>query len=368
MDRGEQIRVEVARHLLEDAGQALQPETCIDARERQGHATRGALVELHEDQVPELEPARAALGVVRDALRALGEVGAAIEVDLAARAARSGVGHPPEVAVVARVDVAPDRHSVRRQPDLVAPDLAGDLIILVGRRGQALRRDAEVPGQEVPRVVDRVTLEVVAEAPVAEHLEERVVARRPADLLEVVVLAGDAQDALVVDRPGVVALLDAGQDVLELDHPGVREEERRVAGRNEAGTRHGGVAAFREELDEASTDLGGRQRLDPRIALGDGGRHGRNGTERAARSNPAAGSAVHVRPSRPRPGRDGADRPHRRSRYASAAERGPAPNVSIPMIGRRTLRTAFVANASRSTSSARALPIDAITIPWSSER
>ena len=60
-------------------------------------------------------------------------------------------------------------------------------------------------------VVDRIALEVVAEAAVAEHLEEGVVARRAPDLLEVVVLAGDAQGALVVDRARVAARLGAGQ-------------------------------------------------------------------------------------------------------------------------------------------------------------
>jgi hypothetical protein len=67
--------------------------------------------------------------------------------------------------------------------------------------------------------VDRLALEVVAEAPVAEHLEERVMTRRPADLLEVVVLAGDAETALVIDGAVVAALLGTRQHVLELDHP-----------------------------------------------------------------------------------------------------------------------------------------------------
>src|SRR5213075_1740818 len=64
-----------------------------------------------------------------------------------------------------------------------------------------------------------------------------------------------------------------------------------VAGRDEAGARHGRVTAFRKELDEAPADLGGGQRLDPWIALGDGGRHGRNGTERAPRSDRPEGAA-----------------------------------------------------------------------------
>ena len=53
------------------------------------------------------------------------------------------------------------------------------------------RVDEEVPGE-----VDRVALEVVAEGEVAEHLEERVVARGVADVLQVVVLAAGAHAAL----------------------------------------------------------------------------------------------------------------------------------------------------------------------------
>ena len=171
------------------------------------------------------------------------------------------------------VDVAPARHPLGRQADLVAPDVPGDLVVRVGRGRQPLAGDAQVAGQEVPGPVDRLALEVVAEAPVAEHLEERVVARRPADLLEVVVLAGDAQAALVVDRPRVRARLGAGEDVLELDHAGVGEEQRLVAGRDEAGAGHDGVAALGEELDEPAADLGGGQRHDPRIRGLDGWRH-----------------------------------------------------------------------------------------------
>ena len=115
------------------------------------------------------------LAVVGDALGSLGQVRAAIEMDLAARPARTGVRHPPEVAVVAVVDVAPARHPFGRQADLVAPDCAGDVVVLVRRRREAFPRDAQVAGQEVPGVEDGLALEVVAERPVAEHLEERVV-------------------------------------------------------------------------------------------------------------------------------------------------------------------------------------------------
>ena len=202
-------------------------------------------------------------------MRSLAEVLPAVEVDLAARPARPDVGHAPPVLLVALGEVAPADEALLGQADLVAPDLEGEVVRRVGRGRQPFARDAQVARQEVPRVVDRLALEVVAEAPVAEHLEERVVTRRATDLLEVVVLAGHAQDALVVDRPRVAALLGARQDVLELDHPGVREEQRLVARGHQAGARHHGVATLGEELDEAPPDLRGRQRRDPRIA-GDG--------------------------------------------------------------------------------------------------
>ena len=273
VDRREQVGVVVGRDLLEDAGQALEAHPGVDAGERQRHAAVRPLVELHEHEVPDLEPARAVLGVVGHAFRTLRELDPAVEVDLAARAARTGVGHPPEVVVVAVVDVAPAGHPLRRQADLVAPDRPGDLVVGVGRGRQPVTGDAQVPGQEVPGPVDGLALEVVAERPVAEHLEQGVVARRPPDLLEVVVLARHPQAALVVDGARVRAGLGAGQDVLELDHARVREQERRVAGRDEARAGHDGVPALGEEVDEPATDLGGGQRDDPRVGSLDGVRH-----------------------------------------------------------------------------------------------
>ena len=48
--------------------------------------------------------------------------------------------------------------------------------------------------------MDRLALEVVAEAEIAQHLEERVMARRVADVLEIVVLAARAHAALRARR------------------------------------------------------------------------------------------------------------------------------------------------------------------------
>ena len=72
--------------------------------------------------------------------------------------------------------------------------------------------------------MDRLALEVVAEAEVAQHLEERVVKGRAADVVDV---AG--AEALLAGRgPGELELHLAQELVLELVHPGRREQHRRI--------------------------------------------------------------------------------------------------------------------------------------------
>src|SRR3954469_8829555 len=118
--------------------------------------------------------------MVGDALGTLRQLRAAVVVDLTARPTRAGVRHPPEVVVVAVVDVAPAGHPLGWQADLVPPDRPRDLVVRVRRGRKTVGRDAEVSGQEVPSPADGVALEVVAKAPVAEHLEQGVMAWRPA--------------------------------------------------------------------------------------------------------------------------------------------------------------------------------------------
>ena len=196
------------------------------------------------------------LRVIRDAAGPLGELRPAVVVQLAARPAGTGVAHPPEVLLVAGRDVAPPHEALRRQADLVGPDGVRLVVIGVHRGGDAVGGDAQLIGQELPCPVDRLALEIVAEAPVAEHLEQRVVARRAADLLEVVVLALHAQAELGVDGANVVALLLPGQHPLERRHPRVDEQQRRIVAREQRRRWHAGVAARLEEALVLLADLG----------------------------------------------------------------------------------------------------------------
>src|SRR6185312_601449 len=96
----------------------------------------------------------------------------------------------------------------------------------------------------------RFLLEVVAERPVAQHLEEGVVARGVADRVEVVVLAAGTQATLHVGRTRVRQLLAAEEHVLELHHPRVGEQECGVVGWNQRRGGHDSVAAALEKLEE----------------------------------------------------------------------------------------------------------------------
>ena len=158
-------------------------------------------VELHEDEVPDLEPAvavagRPEAGSARLLLRA-GHVIALVEVHLRAGPAGAGVAHRPEVVLLAQAQDA-----VLAQPGHLLPEREG--VVVVGEDGRLEAVLAASRGRAVrssqPNAMASA-LEVVAEGEVAEHLEERVVPRGAADVLEVVVLAARADALLGGGRP-----------------------------------------------------------------------------------------------------------------------------------------------------------------------
>ncbi len=214
----------------------------------------GLPVELHEDVVPDLHVAVAA--ALESAAGAAGgflgarPVRAPEVVDLRAPPAGAGVAHLPEVVGHAQLadaiggqEPAPDveRLVVARHAAFAPED----------GRVEPVDRQPPLVGEQRPGHRDRVVLEVVAEREVAEHLEERVVAARGADVVEVVVLAAHPHALLRGGGALVVAPLAAEEQVLELVHPGVGEEQRRVVGRHQRGRGHHPVAVAGEEVEEA---------------------------------------------------------------------------------------------------------------------
>ena len=168
------------------------------------------LVELHEHEVPDLDVASIGFGVLRPALGAV--VGAEVIEDFRARAVRTGVGHAPPVVLVQTLNL------LARYPNLGRPNLFGLIVGQMDRDPQLLGIEPKAIGEQVPCKGNGIFLEVVAETEVAHHLEERQMASRPADLIEVVVLTARTNTLLDRRRSAVRGLLDPLEIGLEGHH------------------------------------------------------------------------------------------------------------------------------------------------------
>ncbi len=240
------------RHALQQVRGALQPHAGVDVlgRQRTGHvevvlrADGGELLGL-EHQVPDLQ--EAVLVDDRAAVRAV--LGAAVDVDLAAGAARTGDAHVPVVvlqpaaldALVRDADLAPQPEGLVIVEVDGDPDLVGvEAVVAVGLAA----------GDQLPGEVDGAFLEVVAEGEVAVHLEERAVPGGLADLFDV----EGAHALLHAHRTVVGGVLRTGEVRLERHHAGVDEQQGRVVV-DQRRRGHDRVAARREVVEEALADV-----------------------------------------------------------------------------------------------------------------
>src|SRR5713101_6659138 len=103
-------------------------------------------------------------------------------MNLRARAAWPGLAHLPEIVLRAA-----SQNSFARQKAQIEPCLLRFVVVLIDRRPQSVGVDAPDFGYQLPVEFDRLALVAVAERPVAEHLEERVMVRIAPDRFEVVV-------------------------------------------------------------------------------------------------------------------------------------------------------------------------------------
>ena len=222
--------------------------------QRMQHAIGGA-VELHEHVVPDFDVAVAIF--FRRARRAAPDVLAVIVEDLGARAARAGIAHGPEVVGGVRraLVVADADHALGRHTDFLCPDVIRFVIGGVDGDPELFLRQLEHASKEGPGEGDRVVLEVVAEAEVAEHFEERVVTRGVTDVFQVTVLAAGAHAFLAAGGTGVRTFFLAQEAVLELVHPRVGEQQGWVVARNQRAGGYTGVALLFEEAKEGFTDF-----------------------------------------------------------------------------------------------------------------
>ena len=182
-ERAKEVDVVIVVHALQHGGDALEPHAGVDRRARQiDPLAAGQSLELHEHEIPDLDEA-VAVGVRRTGRTARNVVAVIVE-NLRAWAARAGVAHRPKVVGCGDAD-DPLFGQTRDLP----PQIERFVIVVIDGDGELVRRQSQVARQQIPGIFDRVVLEIVAERKVAEHFEERVVARRIADIVEIVVLA-----------------------------------------------------------------------------------------------------------------------------------------------------------------------------------
>ena len=148
--------------------------------------------------------------------------------------------------------------------------------------------EREILRQQLPGEQDRALLEVIAEGEIAEHLEEGVVARGVADIVEIVVLAAGAHAFLRRRRAQGFRLLGAGEHVLERHHAGIGEHQRRVVARHERRRRHDHVVVLGEEIEKGRADVVGARAGEMGMAHAAAARAGR----RRGLRLPACGLAV----------------------------------------------------------------------------
>jgi len=251
LDEGhEDVGVVVGRLALDDGDDALEAHAGVHALGRQFvEGAVGLAVVLHEDVVPDLDDlGRAGVDHVRRAA-----VGGQVEMDFRARAAGAGLAHFPEVVLLAEA-----QDVVGIDVGAGAPDVGGLVVGLVDGDPEAVLGELPDFRQEFPGPGNGLALVVVAEGPVAEHLEKRVVVGVAADFLEVVVLARDADALLGVGDALPGRLAGAEEDFLELVHARVREQQRGIRREHDGRRGHDLVPLRGEEVEERLADLGGR--------------------------------------------------------------------------------------------------------------
>ncbi|OIQ76323.1 hypothetical protein GALL_420010 [mine drainage metagenome] len=254
--RLEQVDFVIGMHALQHGGDALQPHAGVDGRLGQGvHHAGLVAVELHEHVVPDFDEAVAVF--LGRAGRAAGDVRAVVVENLGAGSAGAGIAHHPEVVgSVARALVVADAdHALGRHAHLPGPDLVGLVVLGVDRDQEPVLGQLEHDREQFPGIGDGFALEVVAEAEIAQHLEEGMMACGIADVFQVVVLAAGAYAFLAGGGAGVGPLVEAEEHVLELVHSRVGEQQGGVAGWHQGAGGHHGVSLGCEVVEESLSYL-----------------------------------------------------------------------------------------------------------------
>ena len=265
-DVRERVRLVDRLAAVEGADRALKAHAGIHVLLRHRHILAiGGLVILHEHVVPDFQEAAAGAGrrAVRAARRLILD-----DKHLGIRAARAGLARraPPVMLAREEVDVLL-LHAVLHPVVggfVVARDIA--FALKHGERKLVLV-ETEVlrAGQELPAPSDHFLFEIVAQRPVAQHLEERQVGR-VAHLVDI----ARADALLHVGQARAGRMLAAQQIRNERVHARGGEQNGRVVFRNDGSARNHGMALALKEIEPHAAQFAGSHLLHGEILSFDG--------------------------------------------------------------------------------------------------
>ena len=243
-----QVGIVVVMLALKQRANPFQPHACVDGLHVQRfHRAIFELFVLHENDVPNFDETVAVF--LWRTRRATPDVIAVIVENLGARTARTSRPHLPEVIRGRNADDA-----ILRNADFF-PNLKRFVVGMVDGRQKTFGIDVKIFGDQFPSERNSFVLEIVTKGEVPEHFKERVVARRVANVIKVVVFAPCPHAFLRCRRAHVIALFNAGKTVLELHHARVREHQGRVVARNQRRRRNDGVTIPFEIAEEGRADI-----------------------------------------------------------------------------------------------------------------
>jgi hypothetical protein len=208
---------------LHYASKTLKTHTGVNVLLRElGVVALTVVVELGEYVVPDLHKAVAvATGLTVG--RAAAIFDSAVEIDFGARTAGTRAVLPEVISLAEAND------ALCGNADLVVPDVAGFVILLVDRGPEKLCRNFESYGKELPSPRNRLILEVITEGEVTEHLEVRAVTCGVTNSLKV-----GCSDALLAGANAVAGRLNLSRkELLHRCHTRVYEKKGFVVVGNE---------------------------------------------------------------------------------------------------------------------------------------
>ena len=173
------VHVKNGIHILHHRGQTLQTHARIDVLLDQVSVVAvSVIVELGEHVVPHLD-ITVAVAAHRTAGLSAAVLLAAVIVYLGAGAAGAGAVLP-EIVLFSETE-----DPLRRDADLLIPDIEGLVVVQIYGRIQSVRVQSDHLGQKLPAPGDRLMLEIISEGEISQHLKESAVPVGLSDILDI---------------------------------------------------------------------------------------------------------------------------------------------------------------------------------------